>query len=196
MKKHSKAALLVNTFGTLGYISCLTLWGWAGILYVPMLLANERVEQFLLPNKGEEVVAPAATSGEMSPVAIFFALAITATVIVATVIMLLRAPVTIAKTGQSVTAKAADSALPLITKGKPLPAAKKKHLTADLIKLAKLLLILLPVLTLPIGLAIELPLPFDIVLLITSVLAFIALAWFSAQYLFARLLSIDAKQLL
>lgn len=195
-KQRSRKTLLVNTFGGLGYISCLTLWGWTGILYVPMLLKNESVERLLLPTtSGSEAIEPITTPGEFSPITIFFALAITAAVLIMTVIVILRAPATITKTGKSVTTKAANTALPLIARGKPLPAAKKKLFTANLVKVAKLLLILLPVALLGVGFFIELPLPFEIAALISSVLAFLAIAWFSLQYLLARWLRVKPELL-
>lgn len=194
-KQQPKKVLLVNACGALGYIACLMLWGWTGIIYVPMILENEKIEQLLLPSQGEEVVAPIATTTEVSPIAVFLALAITAIVMIATIVVLLRAPMTIARTGKSVTTKAATSALPLIARGKPLPAAKKKRLTANLVKLAKLLLVLAPVAALSLGVFVELPLPFEIVALVSGVLALIAVSWFSAQYLLARWLGVNLDQL-
>lgn len=195
-KQQSKKSLLVNSFGGLGYITCLMLWGWTGIIYVPMILENEQLERLLLPNKNEEIITPVASSVDMSPIAVFFALMVAALVLVATVVMLLRAPVAIARTGKTVTTKAAGSALPLITRGKTLPAAKKKRLTASLVKLAKLLLILLPITVLSIGMFVELPLSLEIIALISGVLALMATAWFSAQYIFAHWFGIKPEQLI
>src|SRR5690606_18477650 len=103
---------------------------------------------------------------------------------------------TIAHTGKTVTQKAASSALPLITKGQKLSPAKKQRLTAGLIKLAKLLLVILPVAIGFLGAFIELPLPFDLAIFISSALAICALLWFSAQYIAARLLGVNQKLLI
>lgn len=195
-KQQSKKVLLANMLGGLGYISCLMLWGWMGVLYVPMLLENENVERFLLPSTSDvESIPQVPPSSEISPIVAFIALAITVAVLIVTVIIILRAPVTITKTGKSVTTKAANTALPLIARGKPLPAAKKKLLTANLVKLAKLLLVLIPVALLGIGAFVEMPLPFEIAALVSSVLAFTSVAWFSLQYLVARWLNIKPELL-
>lgn len=194
MKNYSKKLLLVNAFGTLGYLTCLLLWGWVGIVYLPMLLTNEHIEGFLIPTPSEEP-APVAASPEMSPGIAIAALAVTVVVIILTVIVLLRAPVTIARTGKAVTTKAAGSALPLVTKGRPLPKAEKRKLTVQLIKLMKLLLVLLPVALGFLGMIFEPPLPFDLVMFVSSTLAFIALLWFIAQYIFANILGTKPEKL-
>ena len=190
MRNSSGKTLLVNTFGALGYLCCLLLWGWIGILFLPMLLENKHVEQFLLPTPSESppVVQPAA---ETSPLLIVVAVSITVVVLIMTIIVLLRAPKTIAKTGRTVTLKAANSALPLVARGKELTPAKQRRLTTRLVKLAKLLLAVLPVAATCIGFIVEPPLPFDIVVFASSALAISALLWFSAQYGVARLLSVD-----
>lgn len=194
MKKYSKKTLLANTFGSLGYIFCLMLWAWVGILYIPILLENENVERLLLPQPREEIIAPITTSGT-SPVLAVAAVTATIVVLIITIIVLLRAPIAIARTGKTVTSKAASSALPLITRGKPLTPAKKRLLTTELIKLAKLLLVILPVAICSLGFFVETPLPFDMSIFVSSILALIAVAWFSAQYVAARFLAIDTEAL-
>lgn len=193
MNKHPRKALLANTFGTFGYIFCILLWGWTGVVYLPILLENDTITHILLPPENNTVAPPVPT--ESSPVIAFIAIGVTIAVVILTIIVLLRAPIMIAKTGKTVTMRAADSALPLITHGKPLPPAKKKRLTVQLIKLVKLLIVLLPIFALLPGLIIELALPFDIVLLTSSVLALIAILWFSLQYIIARLLAVESSQL-
>jgi hypothetical protein len=190
MNRRSRKTLLANTFGTFGYISCLLLWGWTGIVYMPLLLENDTITRILLPPENSQVVAPPAST-ESSPVIAFIATGVTLAVIVLTIIVLLRAPMTIANTGKTVTTKAAGSALPLITHGKPLAPAKKKRLTVQLVKLVKLCIVLLPVFALLPGLLVELSLPFDVVILVSSVLALIAIFWFSVQYITAQLLAAD-----
>lgn len=195
MKKRSKRTTFVNMFGGLGYLFCCMLWGWTGILYLPGLLENEHVTQLLLPAQHETVVTPTPPV-ETSPLMIAFAVIVTIVVIIATIVIVLRMPVTIAKTGRSVTTKAAASALPLITHGHQLPPAKKRRLTVHLIKLAKLLLLTLPVALCYAGtFFIELSLQPDLALLISSSLALGALLWFTAQYLLADMFSVDNQYL-
>lgn len=194
MKKYSKRTLLANTFGSLGYIFCLILWGWVGILYVPMLLENEQVVRILLPPPSDNVMAPQPAT-EPSATAVIVAVGVTIVVLITTVVVLLRIPVTIAKTGKTVTTKAANSAIPLITRGHPISPAKRRRLTTELVKLAKLLFMLLPVAIGLLGFFIEPPLPLDLSLFVSSILALSAVLCFSAQYISARLLAIDSSSL-
>lgn len=170
------------------------LWSWIGMLYVPLLLENEKIEHILLPQQGTEVITPIATP-EASPVLVLIATGITVAILIVTIIVLLRAPATIARAGKTVTSKAAGSALPLLTRGKPISPAKKRRLTAGLIKLTKLLLVLLPVAIGFLGLIFETPLPFDVSMFVSSILALCAVIWFSAEYVTARLLAVDPTAL-
>jgi hypothetical protein len=195
MKNQSKRVLVSNMLGGMGYIFCLLAWGWTGMLFLPAVLANKHVEHLLLPTPADQPAPPPATY-DLPPAMTVAALVITALVMIATVIVLLRAPVTIARTGQAVTARAANSALPLITHGRPLPAVKKRRLTARLIKLSKLLLTLLPVIIISGGWFMTLPLPFDVAIFVSCILAISALFWFSLQYLMAARLGIKSSRLM
>ena len=194
MNNLSGKIILVNAFGTLGYFSCIFSWGWAALLYLSMLLGNKYLEDFLLPTPPEEVVQQPVVT-ESSPFMMLFALVVTVIVVIATVIILVKIPMAVARTGKTVTTKAAESAIPLVTKHQPLPPAKKKRLTVNLIKIMKLFLVLIPIGVILLGTFIELPLPYEIVVLISGILSFFSLFWFSLQYIFARLLKVDAGRL-
>lgn len=194
MKQISKKTLLVNTFGTLGYLACVILWAWAGVVYLPMLLENEQVESFLLPTPHESATT-AVSSFEMPTAVTFMAIIVAVLIMIVTVVVLIRIPISVARTGKIVTTKAADSALPIITKGRPLPKKEKKHLTVQLIKLIKLLLVIVPVAISSFGMLIAPPLEIEIVMLVSSATALIALFWFGLQYIAARLLEVDLRQL-
>ncbi len=194
MHQFSKRALLVNIFGTFGYLFCLILWAWIGVLFMPLLLESKQFEHVFIPTQTTKPTA-AAIPDSFSPVVTIIALGITAVIMIITVIALLRAPIAIARAGKKVTTKTADTALPLLTHHKVLPKKEKRRLTAQLIKLAKLLFVILPVGISFSGLAIDSPLPFALVLLISSVLALLAVFWFSLQYIFAQLLNVDSSKL-
>lgn len=194
MKNFPGKVLIANTFGALGYVSCLFLWGWIGILYLPMLLQNETIEKFVIPTPSEEVTVIQPTI-EASPIMAVLAVGITIIILIATILVFAKLPKAIATTGKTVTTKAAGAALPVITRGRKLPPAKQQRLTVSLIKLAKLLLVLLPVAMSFLGAVIEPPIPFDITLFVSGILAMSATLWFSAQYIVAKLLLINVKQL-
>lgn len=195
MSHHSAKVLITNICGALGYMFCLALWGWTGVLYVPMLLQNERIEQLLIPSSDQPATAPEAPVSP-SPITTVLAVAITVAVLIITIVIILRAPKTIAVAGKSVTTKAADAALPLIAKHQKLTPAKKQRLTAQLIKLIKLLLVVLPVIIGCIGAFVELPLSFSLAMFVSGVLAICALLLFSVQYIAAHVLGVDSKLLI
>ncbi len=133
---------------------------------------------------------------ETSPLTIFFAFAVTAVVLIVTIVVLLRAPIMVAKTGKAVTSKAAGSALPVVTRHQKLAPKKQKLLTAQLIKLAKMLLIVIPaILGLLMATIVTPPLPVDIMAFVLGILALGGLVNFSIQYLLARWLRIDSENL-
>lgn len=194
MTNLSKKILLANAFGTLGYFSCIFSWGWAALLYVPMMLENKLVEDLILPTPAEEIARQPIIS-QSSPLMMVFALIVTVVVVVATVIVLIKIPIAVAKNGKAMTTKVAKSATPLITRNKPLPESKKKILTANIIKLIKLLLVIIPTALVLLGSLFELPLPYEIIVLVSGVLSLFSLFWFSLQYISARLLRIEADAL-
>lgn len=160
-----------------------------------MLLRNEQVKYLILPLQIEETVAPSITTAP-SPAILFVALIVAAIIVTITVIVLLKAPVSIAKAGKTATTKAADSVVPLITHGRPIPEKEKRRLTARLIKLIKLLAVLLPViLVMAFNTIVSLPLSFELVLLVTCMMALGAIFWFSMQYILARAFGVSLDSL-
>lgn len=190
----SKKIFAANVFGTFGYFSCILSWGWVALLYLPLALENKIVEDFLLPMPAEEVARQPIVT-ESSPFMMVIALIVTVVVIVATIIILIRIPVALAKTGKTITTKAAESAVPIVTRHQPVPVAKKKLLTANLIKLVKLLLVVTPIGAALLGSFFELPLPYEVVIIVSGVLSFFSLLWFSLQYGLAYSFKLDLKNL-
>lgn len=194
MKKISKRKLLANTFGTLGYFSCIFLWGWVGVLYVPMILDNEIVVKTLIPTPSEEAVRYTPPE-QASPFITFGALFIAVIILIITIITFLKAPATIARTGKSVTTKVAVSAVPLVVRHQKIPPKKKKILTARIIQLIKLLIVALPFALVAVGAFITLPLPYETAMIIVAVLSITTLTAFGLQYTLAKLLGVDLEEL-
>jgi len=193
MATHSKRALLANIFGTLGYLSCLFQWLFVALLYLPLLLDNEQIKGFLLPEPTKDS-APIVAAGAPSPLLIGFAIIFTVFMLGLTIFLLLRAPITIARTGKTATTKTAGAIVPLVVHH-PLSPAKKRRLTTQLVKAVKLALILLPFALAFISLVVSTTLPFDIIMFGSAVLTIGSLLWFSAQYICARLLKVPIDKL-
>ena len=188
MATYSKQALLANIFGTFGYVSTLFQWLLVALLYLPLLLNNDQIKLFLLPEK-TQYANPVASTTTSSPLLIGFALLVTISMLVVTIILLVRAPASIAKTGKNVTAKTASRIIPLVVHH-PLSPAKKRQLTSQLVKVLKLSLILIPFGLCAVSLFVETALPTDVVMFASAIMAITSLAWFCAQYLSARWLKI------
>lgn len=164
------------------------------MIYVPALLENEHIENIFLPAPNQEppLTSPAES---LSPFMVYASIVISVLVIILTIFVLLKAPITIAKTGKAVTTKAAGSTLPLISKKKQLPQEKKKLLTAELIKLTKVALVLIPTIASICGFLLALPLPYEVILFVSTVLGIAALILFALQYLIARALKVSLELL-
>lgn len=190
----SKRALLANTFGTFGYISCLLQWLFVSLLYLPLLLDNEQLKSFLLPQPAPQPTQVIAAS-EPSPFLIAFAVVFTILMMIFTIFLVLRAPFAIAKTGKTITKKTAEAIVPLVVHH-PLSPAKKRILTVRLVKIIKLIIVIVPLLISLSALLVSLALPQDVTLFVSASLAIGSLAWFSLQYVSARLLRVRLDKLI
>ncbi len=188
----SKRALLANTLGTFGYISCLLQWLFVALLYLPLLANTDWFKDFITPKKVEQT-APVATATS-SPLLIGLAIVFTVLMIGLSIYVVLRAPISIARTGKKATTKTATALVPLIVHH-PLPAAKKRRLTTRLIRITKFTMVLLPYLLTLLCVFITLSLPTGVIVFIGGILAIGSLVWFTVQYIVARWLGVKPEQL-
>jgi hypothetical protein len=188
-----KRLTLCNLLGSFGYLSCLLQWLWATTLWMPAIM-NSQVQELLVPSESNYQLL-AAPFDTPSPLAITVAVIVTIVAVAVTIIVLLRLPMTIAKTGQKVTKKSADLLLPTVTSHRPITQKQKRLLTVRLIKAIKLALVLLPLTATLLIYTQTLPLEYDLVILIGSLLAIGSLAWFTMQYTLAHRLSVPADKL-
>lgn len=196
MEAQSKKLAFVNAFGVLGYLFGFGLWAWAVIVYLAPVVTSDSFEDMVIPEPPPEQTVTTPISGEMPFAVVVIALLVTATVLAMTVVAIVRAPSRLAKTGKDITTKAATSTIPLVQRGKDLPAKEKNVLTARLVKIFKLLIVTIPVLASFVGLIVDLPLPFELVLFINCAMAIMSILWFSLQYMLAQALDINDKALI
>lgn len=190
----SKRALLANTFGTFGYLSCLLQWLFVSLLYLPLLLDNKQLKSFLLPEPVEQPTRVIAAS-EPSLFLIVIAGVFTVLMLIFTVYIMLRAPFAIAKTGKSITKKTAEAIVPLVVHHKLSPA-KERILTVRLIKIIKLIIVIVPLLINLSAVLVPLALPQDVTLFVGASLAIGSLIWFSLQYISAWALKVRLEKLI
>lgn len=191
----SKRALLANTFGTLGYLSCLLQWLFVSLLYLPLLLDNKQLKSFLLPEPVQQPTRVITTS-EPSVFLIIVAIVFTVLMLLFTIYLVLRAPFAIARTGKNITKKTAEAIVPLVVHHRPLSPTKKRLLTVRLIKIIKLVLVVVPLLISLSALFVSLTLSQDITLFVGASLAIGSVIWFSLQYLSAWALKVRLEKLI
>ncbi|HEY1085744.1 MAG TPA: hypothetical protein VGE34_03410 [Candidatus Saccharimonadales bacterium] len=194
--KAKKSHWLVSTFGTLGYISCLLQWLWAGIVFVPLLLENQIIRGLLLPSSPtqEKVIVQQAT--EPNIFLMIIAVFITIVVVVLSAVMLIRLPFSIAKTGKKAASTTARAIVPAITHHRKLPPKKQRVLTAKIVMYLKFSASIAPVLLLLVVYLVDTELPKDVVLTVGSILAIGTLLWFSLEYVCAKTMGVSLDKIL
>lgn len=195
MSVQSKRQILVNIFGTFGYISLVLQWLWVSVLFLPQLLENEPVRDFFMPPT-DVTSAPPFEFHTPPLLATTLAIAITVVVLTVAVVVLLRLPTTISKTGKKATLKTAEKIVPVLAHHKKLSPKKKRQLTVQAIRILKFTLTVLPFLLLLLVAFIPTSLSDAVVIFVGAFLALGTLAWFSLEYALARIFKIDPLKLL
>lgn len=190
--KRQTPATAANVFGTLGYLSVLLQWTWTLLLLCyPLIMADH---SFFLPDTPTEPFHPTNTAVTSSPITAVIAIAVTAFILVATVIVIARLPKQIGKRGAQITHQTADSLIPIVTKHKPLPQKKRRALSYRIVLIAKTIAILLPIVGL-IWTESPYPLTDAIVWTIGIYCATWSVAYFAVQQAIGLLGKIDTRQL-
>ena len=136
MTHFSKRLFVVNFLGTLFYLSCLLQWMWAVLPYMPGIIRF--TEMFRSPMGASAPAQEVAASGPPSLFLLVIALAATAIIIGLTLYILIKFPVTVAKSAQKITQNASARIVPIITHHAKLPDKKRKLLTARVAAYIKL----------------------------------------------------------
>lgn len=142
MTMQSIARFAAGFFKVFSYIFTVLEWLWFTILLIPVLKATGILKLFL-PN-GEQQAVPVAPHETASPMLLIFAAAITAVMILISIIALLRLPKTIAKTGDTVSHTVSEVIVPVITHHKKVPQKKYRLLTDRVMFYVRLGLIIVP----------------------------------------------------
>ena len=181
MKQQRTTHWLASVLAGFGYTSVLLQWLWVGVLFLPSFLENTSVKNFLLPETTGQPTPHIELSGP--PIVLTITAAILTLVVLAlTVVILVRLPNTIAKTGRSVTEKAASASIPLLTRHRTLPAKKRRELTMRIVNIIKLSIVILPVCLLALLSVVPVSIDGNIAVFVETFLAIGSIAWFSAEY--------------
>lgn len=197
-KSAPKPAFLwvTSLFGTLGYGSLLLQWSWWALLFLPGILENQYVKDFLLPepNAAKQEVVRADPSFSLAYTVI--GMVVLVVILAITAYVLAKIPSQIAKGGNKVITSATSATLPVLSHNKKVSPKQRKKLTLRLSKLFKLLLIVMPLALLSTLAFMPTTLPNEIIWLVGGLLAAGSVVWFGLQYLAAKLLGIDELKLI
>ena len=193
-KQKNIRRIVTNFIGGLGYLSCMMEWLWLVLLFYKQITS---FLEFITPHN-EPVKNVVANNPPVGSFYTFIAFAVTALIIMLTVFLLVKIPLTIAKTSKQVVHKAAESAVPFVAKAvhkKPTKKARIK-LTAEIIVAIKTLLVILPlVFTLVSQSITSQTFSFKISLTVSLFLAVNSTVIFIAQYLIAKLAKVSIQEL-
>jgi hypothetical protein len=191
MTHFSKRLFVVNFFGTLFYLSCLLQWMWATLPYMPGIV--RLVEILQGPEDTPAPMQEVATSGPPSLLLLIIAFAATAIVIGLTLYVLIKFPVTVAKSAQKMTQNASAHIVPIVTHRAKLPEKKRRQLTARIVVYLKLAICIFPVILCACTYFFETKLGYGITMIIAAVLGLGSLLLLGAQLLIARWLKVKSN---
>ena len=177
------------------YISCVLLWLVALLPYGPGIIESDSFETFVPSETSQPVVVPAEPTQAFLPQWLLFVIvaALVAGMLVAVVISLKSAPKAIGQTGQKFTHHAAEAIIPVITHHRPLPAKKRKLLTARIIFYLKMAIIIIPLIVAVLAPTPDISEHFtrELLLVVVGVLAGWSLFLFCLQLIGARLFRVS-----
>ncbi|MBC7764173.1 hypothetical protein H7Y29_00495 [Microbacteriaceae bacterium] len=133
---------VVNTLGTLGYLSIIVQWTWCVItLGQPLLSADKHL---YLPQAPVPPVSHVIDFGILAPFVPVLALLVTVIIIVLTVVTLVRLPKAVGKTGSNMTHAAASQIIKKTHRHHSLPIKKRNKLSFWIIWLLKSIAVYVP----------------------------------------------------
>lgn len=178
---------IVRFVGGLGYFSAVIQWAWLALLYGPSLIENKTFRDFFLPHQtNQPIQASVFATSQPSPILVGFALVLTAIILVVTLVILIRFPLSLAKAGKKSTQTAAHFILPTIVHHRPLPQKRERILTAKIIIWVKFVGSVAPFVLLFGGMFMSLKIPFELFIIVGAVLAINSLVWFTLEYYLAK----------
>jgi len=168
-------------------------WSWLLVVSLP-LFTDSKVAELILPQEQAAPIEPVSLQGP-SQLWLIVGLIIATTITLTTIIMLLRVPVFVAKTGKKISTKSAAAAIPVVTRHRPITEKETKRLSQRIIRIFKLLLITSPFVLLLLTFFIETKLAHILVVFVGGFLALGSLLWVSLQYILGRLLNVPSDKL-
>lgn len=186
--------VFANIFGTLGYMSLLLQWLWAGLTLGYPLIASDQFQTVFLP-KPTTPTEPALSVTVPDPIAIIFMILAVIFAVGVTIYMIIAVPRTIGRVGKKVTIKSAETIAPYVTHHKKVSKKRQKSLLERISWSVKFTLAILPLLAALLPVSSKLGLSASVVIGIAIICASFTLLWFMAQFIVAKIGGLDAKDI-
>ena len=176
--------LAARFFLGLCYIFITLQWLWIFAVGLPPLIKSGALDG-LTPTSSSVPAEPSvASGGELSPVVAVVIGIVTLVFLALTIIIMIRLPRTVAKTGDKIIHQATEAVIPVVAHQHALSAKKKQQLSRRITALIQLLLIILPLLVAFLLPAVE-ALTHQVVMVLALCLAAASLASLALYWLFA-----------
>lgn len=134
--------LLAQTFLTIAYLFVTFQWLWVLVLGLPPMIETG-VFDSLSPTPQTEQTTPTVTAGP-SPVLLIVAGVITLVFLAITIIVLVKLPKTISRTGDKIVHQATEAIIPILTHRQNIPAKKKRALSSWITTTIQSAMVLIP----------------------------------------------------
>lgn len=144
MNLHSIMRTVASILLGIAYISCLLQWLWIAIVAVPPLVKTGAFDSFVQQTPPPKPVQQPVHQGT-TPIGTLFVGIVTLLILIITVVVIIRLPKNIAKTGEKIVHQATDTVIPAVTHHKKLPEKKRKQLSGRIALLLQLVASLLPI---------------------------------------------------
>lgn len=177
----------------MAYFHLLLLWAWVLILYLPQVFDLDST-QFLLGRDDTAVVAEPVQFAIPQPIALGLAALTFIAIFGLLALMLYRLPRQVGKGGHTIVQRTVDATLPVVTRHKQITKTQRIRIVERLTWGVKFALIVLPFIINLSSIAIELPLPHNLIWTTLAWLGVMTAAPFCLQALFAHVWRMPARE--
>lgn len=194
-KSHLKRGS-ANTFGAIGYVFCSLQWLWVIVLYFSVIQPALLLLSPPAPAQTQQL--PSFTFTLPSQFELIIVAIVVVLMVALTSYVLIRMPLTIAKTGRKAVHKTTEKVMPLAIKAQHKKDTKRLRelLSVKIVFVLKVLLVSVPsILAIGSLLLEELPIDYLMIVIIASGLAAFSVIFFAAQYMFAVLFRVKLSDL-
>ncbi len=195
MQTKKRTSPIPNIFGTFGYLSLAIQWLWVFVIFIPPLMANPTIKNFITPEKTDQSTLPSFAINADSLLMTIIAVVITVIVLGVTMIVLAKLPIAIVRAGQKSVETVTENVVPLVTHRAHISPKKKRALTVRLMIIVKLSLVAAALLLLSIAFFVRIDLAIEIIFTIGAITAIGSLVGFGLQYVTAKWLKVPFSAL-